>query len=55
MNNALRNIVSAKTTDEKEVEMSIVEKESDLGLSFNKRLFVLIDSTRFAYFSKFKI
>ena len=55
MKQALKGILSAETTDGKQLEMSIVEKESDLGFSSNKRLFVLINGAKFGYFSKYDI
>ena len=55
MKKALTGILAAETSDGKQIEMTIVEKESDLGLSFNKRLFVLINSIKFGYFSKYNL
>lgn len=54
MKKALTEILQVRTNPDKTIFMSITEKESDLGISFNKRLFLLIKNDRFGYISNFK-
>jgi hypothetical protein len=42
MKKALSEIVKTTTSDGKQLYITIVNKESELGLSYNRRLFILV-------------
>lgn len=54
MKKALSQIVIHNSPDEGTVFMTIVEKQSDTGITKNKRLFVLVEGNYFGYISSIK-
>jgi hypothetical protein len=42
MKKALSEIVKTTTSDGKKLNISIVDKESETGLTYHKRLFILV-------------
>ena len=54
MKKALSQIVVHSSPEEGTVYMTKVEKQSDTGITKNRRLFVLVESSYFGYLSNFK-
>lgn len=44
MKKARTEILKVKTKDDKILNVSIVKKQSELGLSYNERLFILVEN-----------
>lgn len=53
MKKALSQVIQQETADGRYFKASIVQKESDLGLTFNQRLLILVEGAFFGYISKY--